>query len=271
MPYKTAHYWLLALIPVTVIAFWPSYFGRLGTANYVHHWHGITGTAWILLLAAQNWLATRKNFNAHKQLGLTLFVLVPLLIGSFALVSHLGAVRFAAGSPFYAQVGMPLLTADILYVFATALLVYLALKFRRNVKLHSALMLSTVIAMISPIFARLLGNYVPGLLVTGLETLYRFEYNVLLSMALAVGITIFLYLRNRKDGWPWLLAGAITLFSYILFWTLGRTDAWKDMMMALSNVSAIAVFAFGTVLGMIACMAGWLAATRQPGAAPAAA
>ena len=29
MPYRHAHYWLLALFPLIVISFWPGYFGHI--------------------------------------------------------------------------------------------------------------------------------------------------------------------------------------------------------------------------------------------------
>ena len=68
MPYSKVHYFMLALLPVTLLAFWQSYFGRLSDASIAHHIHGITGTAWILLIALQSWLI--HHGKAHRLIKL---------------------------------------------------------------------------------------------------------------------------------------------------------------------------------------------------------
>ena len=39
MPYRNAYLWVLALLALTFVAFWPGYFSRLSTHSPAHHWH----------------------------------------------------------------------------------------------------------------------------------------------------------------------------------------------------------------------------------------
>src|SRR5689334_3909366 len=93
MPYRYAHHaLLLGLLPITLFAFWPAYFGRLGQAPFAFHAHGLTATAWILLVMAQSWSIHARRFALHRQLGQLLFVAVPLFVAGGAI-----AVQSMAG------------------------------------------------------------------------------------------------------------------------------------------------------------------------------
>lgn len=257
MPYAKAHWFMLALLPATLLAFWPSYFGILREAPLAHHLHGVTGTLWILLLAGQSFAIHSRRLSAHRTMGRLVFVLAPLLIGAFSLVTWAGAQKSVAQHPFYEAFGRALLTGDALLVFATALLVYLALRHRRRVHLHSALMLSTVMGLLPPILTRIFNFYVPGLMITGPETLYRFGQALLLSVALTVALGIFLALRYQRHGWPWWLASGLVALLYLLYATVGQTAQWTQVVAGIASLSPILVFAFGALLGVMVCALGW--------------
>lgn len=269
MPYSKAHWFMLALLPVTVLAFWPSYFGILRDAPLAHHLHGVTGTLWILLIAAQSFAVHSRRLPLHRSVGRSVFVLAPLLIGAFSLVTWAGAQKSAVQHPFYEAFGRALLTGDSLLVFATALLVYLALRHRRRVQLHSALMIATVIGLLPPIVARVFTNYVPGLVITSPETLFRFGSALLISIVLSVALGIFLAIRYRPNGWPWWLASGFLLLLYLLYATLGQTALWSGVVMEIATWSPIVVFAFGAILGAAACTLGWRHGQRVGQVAPA--
>lgn len=271
MPYAKAHWFMLTLLPVTLLAFWPSYFGILREAPLAHHLHGVTGTLWILLLAGQSFAIHSHRLPMHRTMGRLVFALAPLLIGAFSLVTWAGAQKSVAQHPFYEAFGRALLTGDALLVFATALLVYLALRHRRRVHLHSALMLSTTMGLLPPILTRIFNSYVPGLMISGPETLYRFGQALLLSVALTVALGIFLALRYQRHGWPWWLASGFVALLYLLYATLGPTAQWTQVVTEIASWSPISVFAFGALLGVLVCALGWRhgEATRGVAVAPA--
>lgn len=257
MPYTKAHYYMLLLLPVTVVAFWPSYFGKLPDAPLAHHMHGITGTLWILLIASQSYLVQTRNLKLHRRLGKLVFVLTPVLVGAFALVTWVGAQKSVVDHPFYVHFGQALLTGDAMLTFTTPLIVYLALRYRRNMHLHGALMISTVFGLLPPILARLMNNYVPGLIIEGPDTLYLFGHALYISIALTFVLAMGLYFRYRANGWPWLLGAAITALMFVLYETVGQTGAWAHIVHQIAALSPVVVFAFGVVLGLTACIAGW--------------
>lgn len=257
MPYSKSHWFMLALLPVTLLAFWPSYFGVLREAPLAHHLHGVTGTLWILLIAGQSFAVHSRRLPLHRSAGRLVFALAPLMIGAFSLVTWAGAQKSVAQHPFYEAFGRPLLTGDALLVLATALLVYLALRHRRRVHLHAALMIATVIGLLPPIVARIFNFYVPGLIISGPETLYRFGPALLLSVLLTAVLGIFLAVRYRPDGWPWWLASGIVVLLYFLYLTLGQTALWSGVVAQIASWSPVAVFAFGVLLGATACVLGW--------------
>lgn len=71
MPYSKAHWFVLALLPVTLLAFWPSYFGILREAPLAHHLHGVTSTLWILLIAGQSVAIHSRRLPLHRTAGVT--------------------------------------------------------------------------------------------------------------------------------------------------------------------------------------------------------
>ena len=257
MPYSKTHWFMLALLPLTVAAFWPSYFGILRDAPLAHHLHGVTGTLWILLIAGQSFAVHSRRLPLHRSMGRLVFALAPLLIGAFALVTWAGAVKSSVNHPFYEMFGRALLTGDALLTFATPLLVYLALRHRRNVYLHGGLMIATVIGLLPPILARLMNAYVPGMIITGPDTLHHFGSSLLLSVAFTVALGFFLAWRYRPHGWPWSLAAAITALLYILYASVGQTAAWTAVVLEMATWPPVAVFAFGAALGALACWLGW--------------
>jgi len=257
MPYSKAHYFLLGLIVITVLAFWNSYFGVIDKAPVAHHFHGITSTFWILLIAFQSWLIHNNKRNLHRQFGKLLFLLIPMMIGAFALVTLVGAQKSVAQHPFYLQFGQALLTSDALLTVMTAVQVYLALRFRSNVRLHSALMIGTLIGLLAPIFARLLPNFIPQLEITDLDTMYRFGYSIHISQASSTLIGLSLFTLYKKEGWPWLLAVAIVLSSWLLYATFGQSQVWQNWVYSIAKLNPYFVYIGGFVFGLLACTLGW--------------
>ena len=79
MPYRHAHWYILGLIPLIGLAFWPSYWSVLPSATWQFHAHGITAFAWLMLLAAQSWTIQHGDRDTHRLAGLGSLVLFPLI------------------------------------------------------------------------------------------------------------------------------------------------------------------------------------------------
>ncbi|RYY47057.1 MAG: hypothetical protein EOP59_01785, partial [Sphingomonadales bacterium] len=102
MPYRHAHWILLLLLaPAILMAFWRDYFGSLASATFAFHAHGLTATAWIVLVALQSWTAHSRRFQLHRTIGRAPLFLVPLFAAGGGLVLHSMSLKFTGGHPFY--------------------------------------------------------------------------------------------------------------------------------------------------------------------------
>lgn len=152
--YRASPFFFAALLLAAIPAFWPSYLHpkRYETDWHVHL-HGIAMFLWMLMLIVQSTLATRRSFEAHRALGKTSFVLVPVVLASTLLLAHY-RMRSGIGKEqlyfFYVQVAL-LVQFLAAYFFAIAN--------RRTPQVHMRFMVCTALALVDPIFARLLYIY----------------------------------------------------------------------------------------------------------------
>jgi hypothetical protein len=121
---------------------------------------------------------------------------------------------------------------------------FFAFWLRRRREIHGALLLSTALLFMGiALFFTLIG-FVPAYRIEGPETFHRFaEAGKAVALAtIAVGIVFFL--RNWRNGWPWLLAGMFFLLNgvvqAIVAQTLG-TMALTRMVAACDLVVAFAI------------------------------
>jgi hypothetical protein len=264
MPYRHAHWYLLLLFPLTGLAFWPGYFGKLASSPYAFHVHGVTASLWIVLLAFQSWSIHRRRNALHRSGGLASLALFPLFIAGGLLVIQTMAVKFAAGNdPFYALFGARLGAVDAISSAAMPFLFYLALKERRKVHLHARYMLAPVLFLLPPILSRLMPA-LPPLAIAGPADFHRFGYGVHLADALAVGVAAVLYLRAPKWGRPFLIVGLLVVAQSLVFETLGRTGLWERLFAAIGTVPAAVVATLGLGMGAAAAWAGWAAGRTPP-------
>lgn len=150
----------LALLGLSIAAFWPDYLGRIGSVDAYTHVHAVLGLAWLLLLIAQPRLALARKVALHRSLGrLGVIVGAAFLVASVLLTHHRASRMDAeAFERFGHFLYLPLLMTAI---FAGALL--LALRWRRSRPLHARYMACTALALVDPVSARLLHFYGPEL------------------------------------------------------------------------------------------------------------
>ncbi|HYE28959.1 MAG TPA: hypothetical protein VEA61_12110 [Allosphingosinicella sp.] len=264
MPYRHAHWYLLLLFPLTGLAFWPNYFGKLAASPYAFHVHGVTASLWIALLAFQTWSIHRRRNALHRSGGLASLALFPLFIAGGLLVIQTMAAKFAGGSdPFYARFGARLGAVDAISSAAMPCLFYLALKERRKVHLHARYMLAPILFLLPPILSRLM-QALPPLAIAGPADFHRFGYGVHLSDALAIAVAAILYLKAPKWGRPFLLVGALVGAQSLAFETLGRTAAWEALFGTIGTLPTALVATLGLGMGAAAAWAGWAAGRTPP-------
>ena len=85
--YQKLGYFLLLLIPLTLVAFYKTYIGQFPNfEDYIDvfiHIHAFISVVWLFMLISQPFLIFRRKFLLHRTIGKLSYVVFPLLILSF--------------------------------------------------------------------------------------------------------------------------------------------------------------------------------------------
>ena len=273
MPFRHAHWLVLGLFPLAGVAFWPNYLSQMGSAPPSFHFHGMTASLWLILLAIQSWSIHHGRRAFHKTNGLISFALFPLFLAGGAAIFVGMAQRFAAPpSEFYTLYAPRLAWLDFVAIAGLAWFYFQALKHRRDVGKHSAHMLATAIFLLPPILGRLAP--IPMGVHPGLPDFYERLYAGFHWGNIVTALIAFLIAwRAGRNGRPFVLAGLLTLAASLLFEVPGGTDAWRSIYAGCAALPlwpmVVAAGLFGAAVGW----AGWRAGKRgvapvDPGALP---
>jgi hypothetical protein len=259
MPYRKAYLFVLALLVLTFVAFWPSYLSNLPEANLAHHYHAGSSVLWTLLAALQSWSIHHDRWPLHRTAGLAVFVLFPFFLIAGVWVIHVETVSLAAGlgdpdNLAIAQFGF----FDPLANMGFAILFWGGLRYRYKVQLHARYMLGTVMFVVAPVIWRLLENYVP---MFG-EDAVSFDLPFAVGNAAACAIAMALYLQAPKHGRPWLLVAAIIAAQAILFLTVGKLPAWAPIFASVAAVNLPFLLVVTAIVSVGIAWHGWVAGAR---------
>lgn len=262
MPYRHAHWYLLALFPPLVLAFWPTYFAIFSSSSAVLHAHAAAGTVWIAILAAQSWLIRHGWRYVHRQTGIASLAVFPFFMATSAAVVVLMAQDFASqSSPFGVTYEPRLGLGSIILVSGFAYCYWQGLRWRRKVHQHSRYVLATVLFLLPPIFSRL-SRFVPFLEVQGPQDRWKFAIVIQIANGLVAAAAFFLAWRAGKHGRPFVDAGAVSVLVLILVPTLGVAVWWGHFYAQLASIPVPAATLAGGIAGTVIAYSGWIAGKR---------
>ncbi|MDQ6761468.1 MAG: hypothetical protein M3015_02440 [Bacteroidota bacterium] len=166
--YKAISLFCAAILLFLVIAFFRTYFGLFpGFKNITLsiHFHVAMVLLWFAMLIVQPLLISKKLLSIHRLIGKASYILVPLLIFSFVLMTRNEQVRLK---------NLPVFVVNIFDVSIFILFYTLAIIYKRKTAWHSRFMVLTVIPFLSPSAARL---HIDGIIIqiTLLIGLFIFE------------------------------------------------------------------------------------------------
>ena len=269
MPFRHAHWWVLAAFPLAFLAFWPDYLSVIGTSPWSYHLHGVTASMWLILLAIQSWSIQNGHHQFHKTNGLVSFALFPLFMAGGATIFHGMAERFVADSPFHALYAPRLAWLDFVSVAGMAWFYFQALRFRRFVGKHSSHLLATTIFLLPPILGRLAP--LPMGLDPAAPDFFRELHNGFhLGNISTAAIALLIAWRAGRNGRPFAIAGILVLISTLLFEVAGGSGTWLAIYPHFALLPAAPLAIAAGVFGAIVGWAGWKARSR-PGRAESAA
>jgi hypothetical protein len=256
MPYRHAHWAVLLLLPVIVVAFWPGYFGHLRTAPLALHGHGISASIWLILLAVQLWSIHARRPHWHRTAGLALFVVVPVFAGASVAAIQGGFALFATRSdPFHAAFGVRLGMGDLIALVTFVGLVRHALVERRHPRTHAAAMLATALLVLPPILGRLV-PIAPGFADMAILGRRGFALAFHIGQAMAIVAALTVYLADRR-GQPFLLVALSLALQSVLFETWAASGWWAGFAVRTVAVPTPLLFVAGVAAAAATLWQGW--------------
>lgn len=147
-PYRAVIVAVIAIAILSFFGFRSSYWDllpRLDATGWQVHFHVLTILLWLAMLIAQARLAFRSRLDAHRRLGRWSFVLVPIIVLGFVLVTDFGQRRHKAPD----LVGATLFDAGFFLFCYT-----MAIRRRKNSHEHARYMMLTPLAFLNPALGR---------------------------------------------------------------------------------------------------------------------
>jgi putative effector of murein hydrolase LrgA (UPF0299 family) len=146
-----AHFWLLIPFTLTIAGFYMTYWSKFSQAPWRQHMHGLTATAWYLLVIVQPWLINNKPASYHKKLGIIGVFLAGGVVLSAAQVIPYQVVN--EWLPDILKYGFSF--ADICALTGFSLCVILGVINARDINVHARWLVATVFWILLPATARL--------------------------------------------------------------------------------------------------------------------
>jgi hypothetical protein len=263
MPYKNAPYYILAVIAVTIVGFWQSYFSVWGSAPWQFHAHGVAASLWVLMVLFQSVAVHKQQLPLHRAVGKSSLLLFPFLIGGLAAIIDVTAKGFVTGDGLVRQMfGGEFLIGLVLAIAAYVVLYYRALKYRRKVWLHSGYMLATPLILFESPFSRILGTWMPGLIVRGPQDFHLIMPSIIWSMALSLVVIAILWWRFREKANPFLVAGAFIVAQMLTMGLMNDNAMLESMLVVIGNAPSALVVLTGLAIGAATSWTGWQAGKR---------
>lgn len=150
------HIWLLIPFTLTLIGF-SGYWTGFSEAPLRWHLHGISATAWYLILIIQPWLYHNRPIQIHRKVGMLGIILAGFVSASAIGVIH-GNLTQPEQSPLYA-VRYSLSLLDFIFITGFLGSVIAAIWNAKNTQVHARWMISTVFWVLSPATTRL--SFIP--------------------------------------------------------------------------------------------------------------
>jgi hypothetical protein len=258
MPYRLAPYFVGFVLLVIMTGFWASYFGAPGAVPLAFHVHAISSMTWLTLLIVQQVAIQRRAVELHRMLGKASFVLFPFLIFGFVMIINLTAGNYAAGDgPVTMALGPSFGIGMGIAIVAYLALFYLALKHRRNVKLHAGYMLATPLILFESPFSRVMDSYLPWMNVIGSDFPHAILDTIAISDAMVAAFALALWAMNRKHGAPWLIAAGFAAFQGVVMWFAPFVPAITAGFAAYAAIPPAVTLALGIAAGAATAWLGW--------------
>lgn len=264
MPYRFARYFVGLTLVVIIVGFWNSYFIPIAEVPRAFHVHAFTALSWVSLLLFQDWAIRSRRRSLHRIGGLLSLFLFPFLIVGFVMIINVSAAAYIADENPGARFLNPSFGLSMLFAILAYLTVfYLALRHRRNVRIHAGYMLTTPLILFESPFSRIMLSYMPFLVFTTSEFPQRILDAIVIAMSMSIAFALFLYLRDRKSGIPFLVAAGFMGTQAICMYFGTRIEWVRQAFDIYAQIPEQLTILIGFLLGAAVSWFGWRSVDRR--------
>jgi len=263
MPYPRAAYYMLGVIAVILIGFWPSYFAVAPAAPWQFHAHGMAASLWVLMVTAQSWTAHRKaQLPLHRAVGMASLFLFPFLIGGLAAIIDRQSRDFIGGDPVNLLYGPGFMIGTMVAMAAYVTVYFRALKYRRKVWVHAGYMLSTPLILFESPFSRAASFVFPPFHVNGPAEFPKIMASIEWSMAIELAIIAVIWWRVGERARPFLVTAGFIVVEMLAMGLASDVPALRQVDSFIGHLPHATIILTGFAIGALTSWAGWNAGKR---------
>ena len=263
MPYPRAPYYMLGVIAIILIGFWPSYFAVAPAAPWQFHAHGMAASLWVLMVTAQSWTAQRKaQLPLHRAVGMASLFLFPFLIGGLAAIIDRQSRDFVGGDPVNLLYGPGFMIGTMVAMAAYVTVYFRALKYRRKVWVHAGYMLSTPLILFESPFSRAASFVFPPFHVNGPAEFPKIMASIEWSMAIELAIIAVIWWRVGERARPFLVTAGFIVVEMLAMGLASDVPALRQVDSFIGHLPHATIILTGFAIGALTSWAGWNAGKR---------
>ena len=234
-PYRNFHLWMLFPFAISILGFSYSYYLQLGKATFHQHVHGLSATAWYVLVVLQPYLIARRNdVRLHRTLGAIATLVAGLVAGSALTIIPKNIDDVATldpqgfFNPTFAYFAVIIDFVLVSLFIASVVMAILRMK-QRDLAGHVQWIMASVFFVLSPGLARLFG----------IATIVAHQGNMagislvklaLPSMLVMMAIIVVYYRKFGSFRHPsfWLLMAAHATYLFVV--PIGDSEAVRGVL-----------------------------------------
>lgn len=212
---------------LAILAFTPRYFSQIGRSiPSPIHFHGITMTLWLIMLISQALLIRWKAFIIHRWIGLTSYLLAPLVVIAILNLIH---SQFAGATylrPFYVYFHSLVIIGALAYIILYAFAIY----YRKSPMTHARFMIATLFPLFTPVTDRLFSRYTPWIAqyMPTIENIPVFPFAGFLLADLILLVLILIDWKSKRSIFPFGVSLGVLLTYHISVFFLYQTEWWES-------------------------------------------
>ena len=263
MPYRHAPYFMLGVIGVLILGFWPSYFAVASAVPWQFHAHGMAASMWVLMVTAQSWTAHRKaQLPLHRAVGMASLFLFPFLIAGLAAIIDRQSRDFIGGDPVNLLYGPGFMIGTMVAMAAYVTVYFRALKYRRKVWVHAGYMLSTPLILFESPFSRAASFVFPPFHVNGPAEFPKIMASIEWSMAIELAIIAVIWWRVGERARPFLVTAGLIVVEMLAMGLASDVPALRQVDSFIGHLPHATIILTGFAIGALTSWAGWNAGKR---------